>query len=50
MRLGKALGDRYTVYLPDRRGRGMSGPYGPDFSLQKAAEDVQALMVAADNR
>lgn len=44
IRLGEALSDRFTVYLPDRRGRGMSGPYGPDFSLQKAAEDVQALM------
>jgi pimeloyl-ACP methyl ester carboxylesterase len=44
MRLGEALSDRHTVYLPDRRGRGLSDPYGPDFSLQKAAEDVQALM------
>ncbi|WP_338106210.1 alpha/beta hydrolase [Micromonospora zingiberis] len=44
MRLGAALSGNFTVYLPDRRGRGMSGPYGPDFTLQRAAEDVQALM------
>lgn len=44
MRLGAALSDDLTVYLPDRRGRGMSGPYGPGFTLQRAAEDVQALM------
>ncbi|MEU6641673.1 alpha/beta hydrolase [Saccharomonospora sp. NPDC046836] len=44
MRLGAALSGDFTVYLPDRRGRGMSGPCGPDFTLQRAAEDVGALM------
>ncbi|XVQ15644.1 alpha/beta fold hydrolase [Spirillospora sp. CA-255316] len=44
MRLGAALSGDFTVYLPDRRGRGMSGPYGPGFTLRHAAEDVQALM------
>ncbi|GAB3209448.1 alpha/beta hydrolase [Marinactinospora endophytica] len=44
MRLGAALSGDFTVYLPDRRGRGMSGPYGPDFTLRHAAEDVRALM------
>ncbi|MFF5242784.1 alpha/beta fold hydrolase [Streptosporangium sp. NPDC000095] len=44
MRLGATLSGDFTVYLPDRRGRGMSGPYGPDFTLRHAAEDVQALM------
>jgi pimeloyl-ACP methyl ester carboxylesterase len=43
-RLGVALSCESTVYLPDRRGRGSSGPYGPDFTLQRAAEDVQALL------
>ena len=28
-RLALALADAFTVYLPDRRGRGMSGPYRP---------------------
>src|SRR5262245_46083806 len=27
--LARALSDSFTVYLPDRRGRGRSGPYGP---------------------
>jgi pimeloyl-ACP methyl ester carboxylesterase len=44
MKLGVALSRDFTVYLPDRRGRGMSGPYGDDFSLRRAAEDVQALL------
>ena len=26
MQLAEALADTFTVYLPDRRGRGMSGP------------------------
>lgn len=44
MRLGAALSDEFTVHLPDRRGRGLSGPYGPDFTLRRAAEDVRAVM------
>ncbi|HMA34289.1 MAG TPA: alpha/beta hydrolase, partial [Chloroflexia bacterium] len=27
MQLAAALADAHTVYLPDRRGRGQSGPY-----------------------
>ncbi len=27
--LARALADTFTVYLPDRRGRGMSGPHKP---------------------
>ncbi|WP_137993496.1 alpha/beta fold hydrolase [Streptomyces vilmorinianum] len=50
MKLGTALARDFTVYLPDRRGRGLSGPYGPAFTLQRAAEDVQALMDAAHAR
>jgi pimeloyl-ACP methyl ester carboxylesterase len=44
LRLGSALGNRFTVYLPDLRGRGLSGPHGPEFSLERAAEDVSALV------
>jgi pimeloyl-ACP methyl ester carboxylesterase len=43
-KLARALASEFTVYLPDRRGRGMSGPYGPGFTLRHATEDVQALM------
>lgn len=44
LRLGAELSDRFTVYLPDLRGRGLSGPHGPGHSLERAAQDVAALM------
>src|SRR5215475_9683356 len=44
MRLAEALCDAFTVYVPDRRGRGLSGPYGDDYSIQKAVDDMQALL------
>jgi pimeloyl-ACP methyl ester carboxylesterase len=43
MKLGSALADRFTVYLPDRRGRGMSGPYGPDYCIAREDEDLRAV-------
>jgi pimeloyl-ACP methyl ester carboxylesterase len=42
--LGEALADMCTIYLPDRRGRGMSGPYGPDYSIRKEVEDLDAVL------
>ncbi|MFE1168086.1 alpha/beta fold hydrolase [Nocardiopsis sp. NPDC058789] len=42
--LGAALSGEYTVYLPDLRGRGLSGAYGPDHTLENAARDVAAVM------
>ncbi|MEV6158989.1 alpha/beta hydrolase [Nonomuraea sp. NPDC052129] len=30
--------------MPDRRGRGLSGPNGADFSLKREVEDLQALI------
>ncbi|HEX2914130.1 MAG TPA: alpha/beta hydrolase [Chloroflexia bacterium] len=44
VRLAQALADAFTVYLPDRRGRGLSGPAGENYSLQKELEDVSALL------
>lgn len=44
MELGKALADSFTVYIPDRRGRGMSGPHGVNFSISKEVEDIGALV------
>ena len=32
--LAVALASSFTVYLPDRRGRGLSGPFGKDHRLQ----------------
>ncbi|KAK9365630.1 Alpha/Beta hydrolase protein [Lipomyces kononenkoae] len=47
--LARALSDSFTVYLPDRRGRGRSGPYGLDFSTQKEVEDLDALLSKTDS-
>ena len=44
MKLGTLLSDEYTVYIPDRRGRGMSGPIGEDYSIEKEDEDLDALL------
>ena len=43
MKLGRALADAFTVYLPDRRGRGMSGAFGPAYSIRREDEDLAAL-------
>lgn len=44
MKLGIALADTFTVYIPDRRGRGMSGPIGNNYSITKEDEDIDALL------
>jgi pimeloyl-ACP methyl ester carboxylesterase len=44
MQLAEAMADAFTVYLPDRRGRGLSGPYSKDHSIQKDVEDIDALL------
>jgi pimeloyl-ACP methyl ester carboxylesterase len=42
--LGQGLADIFTVYLPDRRGRGLSGPHGDLYSMKTEVEDLDALM------
>jgi pimeloyl-ACP methyl ester carboxylesterase len=42
--LALALADEFTVYLPDRRGRGLSGPHRPDHSMRTEVEDLQAVV------
>ena len=44
VKLAIELSDEFTVYVPDRRGRGLSGPYGNHYSLAKECEDIQALI------
>ena len=44
IQLAELLADTFTVYLPDRRGRGLSGPYGEDYRIQKDVEDMDALL------
>ena len=42
--LAEALADAFTVYLPDRRGRGLSGSFGTEYSIHKEVEDLDALL------
>lgn len=45
-KLADALCTDFRVYVPDRRGRGLSGPHGDDFGVQQEIEDLQALVTA----
>ena len=47
IRLAQALADAFTVYLPDRRGRGLSGPHRPDHGIRTEVEDLQAVLSAS---
>jgi pimeloyl-ACP methyl ester carboxylesterase len=42
--LAEELADEFTVYLPDRRGRGLSGPQGAGHGILKEVEDLEALL------
>lgn len=42
--LATALADSFTVYVPDRRGRGLSGSGVGEYSVQKEVEDLDALL------
>jgi pimeloyl-ACP methyl ester carboxylesterase len=44
MRLGSALAEMFTIGIPGRRGRGVSGPIGSDYSLRAEDEDLAALL------
>src|SRR5690349_819638 len=44
MELALALADKYTVYVPDRRGRGISPTDVKDYCAQKEVEDLDALL------
>jgi pimeloyl-ACP methyl ester carboxylesterase len=43
-KLALALSDTFTVYVPDRRGRGQSGPFGPRYGMDRECEDLGALL------
>jgi len=38
------LADTFTVFVPDRRGRGLSRDTGKDYGIQKEVEDLDALL------
>lgn len=44
LELAEALGDVYTVYLPDRRGRGLSGPFGSGYGVATEVQDLDAIL------
>jgi pimeloyl-ACP methyl ester carboxylesterase len=44
--LAAALGKAYTVHTVDRRGRGASGPQGPDYRIEREVEDALAVLDA----
>ena len=48
--LGRALADAFTVFLPDRRGRGLSGPYPADYGVGHEVDDVDAVLKATGAR
>ena len=43
-KLAEALSDAFTVYVPDRRGRGPSGPPGDHYSIRSECEDIEVLL------
>ncbi|GCE23624.1 alpha/beta hydrolase [Dictyobacter kobayashii] len=42
--LAEPLADLFTVYLPDRRGRGLSGLFSKNYSIQEEVADLTALV------
>ena len=44
LQLAELLADAFTVYLPDRRGFGLSGPYGREHTIQNDVEDLDTLL------
>ncbi|MEV1002983.1 alpha/beta hydrolase [Nonomuraea sp. NPDC050202] len=48
--LAGALAGDFTCYLPDRRGRGGSGPAGADYGLAREVDDLDAVLRATGAR
>lgn len=48
MELANALANTFTVYVPDRRGRGLSELGGADYNIHKEVEDLEALLSKTD--
>src|SRR5207248_911097 len=48
MQLAEALAPSFTVYLPDRRGRGLSGPYREAHEIETDVQDMAALLAKTD--
>ena len=48
MQLAEALAASFSVYLPDRRGRGLSGPYRKAHIIETDVQDMAALLAKTD--
>ncbi len=46
----RALAEHFTVHTIERRGRGLSGPQGDDYSMAKELDDLLALQSATGAR
>lgn len=44
MKLGHALSNEFTVFIPNSRGRGLSGSFGDNYGLSREVEDLEALL------
>lgn len=42
--LTEHLASKFTAYIPDRRGRGLSGPEGMEYGIDKACDDLIAIL------
>lgn len=43
-KMAELFSPQFTVYLMDRRGRGLSGPQGENYSLEKELDDALAIV------
>jgi pimeloyl-ACP methyl ester carboxylesterase len=50
LELAEALSDAFTVYLPDRRGRGLSGAYQDGDGIQQEVQDLEAVLAETGAR
>ena len=50
LELAEALSDAFTVYLPDRRGRGLSGAYQDGDGIQQEVQDLEAVLARTGAR
>lgn len=48
--LAELLADRFTLHLPDRRGRGLSGPSGPHYGIDTEVDDLSAVLAQTGAR
>jgi len=48
--LAELLADRFTLHVPDRRGRGLSGPPGLDYGIDSEVDDLSAVLAQTGAR